>query len=101
MARSRRITHFDRAFRFFPVVDDAGAVVSDGAATDVAIVADVMVPAVTFRERDDVRTAALGLVSSDVRAAPVLDDTGKIVGMIDQHDIVRALTAASISGSST
>ena len=64
---------------------------------DVAIVADVMVPPVQFRVHDDVRTAALGLVASNVRAAPVLDDAGKIIGMIDQLDIVRALTAVGVS----
>jgi CIC family chloride channel protein len=88
----------------FPVLDSEGGVagllpaealrtfVADGAAIDVAIVADVMKMPLTFRVRDDVRKAALALVQSDLRAAPVLDDDGKIIGMIDQSDIVRALS---------
>ncbi|HUJ61011.1 MAG TPA: chloride channel protein [Kofleriaceae bacterium] len=93
----------------FPVVDDAGKVrgllsaealrafVADGAAIEVAIVADVMVAPVTFSEGDDVRGAAIALVRSDLRAAPVLDDQGQIIAMVDQSDIVRALTMASAS----
>ena len=46
------------------------AFVSDGAAIDVAIVADAMVEPLVFGERDDVRTAALALVRRDLRAAP-------------------------------
>ena len=88
----------------FPVVDSEGGVagllpaealrafVADGAAIEVAIVADVMRMPLTFQASDDVRTAAIALVQSDVRAAPVLDETGKIIGMIDQSDIVRALS---------
>ena len=88
----------------FPVIDDTAKVVglmpaemlrnfvADGAAIDVAIVADVMVEPLVFGERDDVRTAALALVRRDLRAAPVLDDTGTIAGMIDEHDIMRALS---------
>jgi CIC family chloride channel protein len=88
----------------FPVTDDAGKVVglmaaeslrafvADGAAIDVAIVADVMVTPLVFGERDDLRTAALALVRRDLRAAPVLDDTGAIAGMIDEHDIMAALS---------
>jgi CIC family chloride channel protein len=93
----------------FPVLDDASKVVglmaaealrnfvADGAAIKVAIVADVMVEPLVFGERDDVRTAALALVRRDLRAAPVLDDAGAIAGMIDEHDIMRALTAAGVS----
>jgi CIC family chloride channel protein len=93
----------------FPVLDDANKVVglmaaeslrnfvADGAAIDVAIVADVMVEPLVFGDRDDVRTAALALVRRDLRAAPVLEDTGTIAGMIDEHDIMRALTTAGMS----
>lgn len=88
----------------FPVLDDTAKVVglvaaeslrafvSEGAAIDVAIAADAMVEPLVFGERDDVRTAALALVRRDLRAAPVLDETGTITGMIDEHDIMRALS---------
>jgi CBS domain-containing protein len=88
----------------FPVLDDGGKVVglmaaeamrsfvADDAAIDVAIVADAMVQPLVFGERDDVRTAALALVRRDLRAAPVLDAQGTIAGMIDEHDIMRALS---------
>ena len=91
----------------FPVVDDSGKVVgllsaesmrsfvADGTEIDVAIVADFMVPPLTFLATDEIRTAALQLVKRDLRAAPVLDGAGTLLGMIDQHDIVRTMTAAA------
>jgi len=45
-----------------------------------------------FGERDDVRTAALALVRRDLRSAPVLDAQGTIIGMVDEHDIMAALS---------
>src|SRR5262249_41245027 len=77
----------------FPVLDDVGKVVGllsaealrsfvvDGTAIGVAIVADAMVPAVVFEQRTDIRTAAAALVRADLRAAPVLDADGMILGM--------------------
>jgi CIC family chloride channel protein len=91
----------------FPVLDDAGAVagllpaealnafLSNGAAADITIVADIMVPPLTFTESTELRTAAIQLVTRDLRAAPVLDAAGAPIGLIDQHDIMRASTAAS------
>jgi CIC family chloride channel protein len=90
----------------FPVVDDAGKVMgllaaeslrgflADGAALAVTIVADAALPPVSFAETDEVRSAALALVRNDLRAAPVIDATGRVVGMLDEHDITRALTLA-------
>jgi CIC family chloride channel protein len=96
----------------FPVLDDAGKVagllsaealrgfVIGGAAIDAAIVADAMVPALVFDVRTDIRTAAVALVRADLRAAPVLDAGGVILGMIDQHDIVRALAGDGVTTAS-
>ncbi len=69
--------------------------VADDAAIEVAVVADVMVAPLVFGEADDVRASALALVKHDLRAAPVVDADGKLVGLLDQHDIVRALTAVA------
>jgi CIC family chloride channel protein len=71
--------------------------VAHGEAREVAIVADVAVAPLTFREHDDVRTAAVALVREDLRAAPVLDGDGRVVGMIDEHDVMRAMTLATMS----
>jgi CIC family chloride channel protein len=94
----------------FPVLDDAGTVVGLLSAEalrgvfseDVAaaIVADVMVEPLTLRDTDGVRGAAVTLVRRDLRAAPVVDAEGKILGMLDQHDIVRAITAGPAPGES-
>jgi CIC family chloride channel protein len=91
----------------FPVLDDASKVVgllsaeamrafvAEGTEIDVAIVADFMSPPLTFLDSDEVRIAALQLVKRDLRAAPVLDAGGHVLGMLDQHDIVRTMSAAT------
>jgi CIC family chloride channel protein len=91
----------------FPVLDDRGAVagllsaealrpfVTDESPRDVVIVADIMVAPLTFTEKDEARAAALQLVKRDLRAAPVVDGGGTVIGMLDQHDIVRALTVVN------
>ncbi len=101
----------------FPVLDDAGTVVGllsaealrgvfaeDGGAGAgagaAAIVADVMVEALVFRDVDELRGAAIALVRRDLRAAPVVDETGAIVGLLDQHDVVQAITAGPAAGES-
>jgi CIC family chloride channel protein len=96
----------------FPVLDDAKTVVgllsaealrgvfSEDGGIPAAIVADVMVEPLVFRDSDEIRSAAVTLVRRDLRAAPVLDATGKILGLLDQHDIVRAITAAPAPGES-
>ena len=96
----------------FPVLDDADAVVGllsaealrgvfaqDGAVPAV-VVADVMLPPLAFHAGDALRDAARALVGRDLRAAPVLDDAGKVIGLLDQHDIVQAITATPAAGDS-
>lgn len=87
----------------FPVVDEAGAVVGliagealrglvGGAeAGGLVIVADVMAPPLTVSLDDDLHAAARALVAADLRAAPVVDEGGRFVGLLDQHDLVGAL----------
>ena len=96
----------------FPVLDDAGAVVgllsaealrgvfAEDGEVAAAIVADVMVEPLTFRDTDELRGAAITLVRRDLRAAPVLDASGKVLGLLDQHDIVHAITASPAAGES-
>jgi CIC family chloride channel protein len=96
----------------FPVLDDAGAVVgllsaealrgvfAEDGEVAAAIVADVMVEPLTFRDTDELRGAAITLVRRDLRAAPVLDASGKLLGLLDQHDIVHAITASPAAGES-
>jgi CIC family chloride channel protein len=91
----------------FPVLGDDGGIAglveaqstrtmaNGGDVSDVAIVADLMKPPLAFKESDGIRQAAVALVRADLRAAPVLDSKGAIIGMVDQHDIVRALTLAN------
>ena len=95
----------------FPVLDDGGGIIGllsaealrgvfeDGEVA-AAIVADVMVPPLTFRATDDLRGAAMTLVRRDLRAAPVLDAEGHILGLLDQHDIMQAITAGPAPGES-
>lgn len=74
-------------------VESLRAFLAHEEAKELAIVADVMVPPLTFQHGDSLRIAATALVRQDVRAAPVLDDAGVIIGMLDQADVTTALTA--------
>ncbi len=88
----------------FPVLDQAGKivglVVADALRTfaaapeamGLAIAADVMKPAVTFEQTTPLRDAVVQLLRSDVRAAPVVDGAGRIVGLLDEADIMRMLS---------
>jgi CIC family chloride channel protein len=97
----------------FPVIDDTAKVigllsaealrafVADGTEIDVAIVADFMAPPLTFAESVPVRIAAVELVKRDLRAAPVIDVAGTVIGLLDQHDIVRTMAAAASAPTDT
>ena len=90
----------------FPVLDHAGAVVgllsaealrgvfAQDDAFPAAVVADVMLEPLVFRASDELRIAAITLVRRDLRAAPVIDDGETVIGLLDQHDIVQAITAS-------
>jgi CIC family chloride channel protein len=91
----------------FPVVDEAGgihglipidAVRHLATHPDVgawAIAADLMRPPVTVSADSDLRAAAQALVAADLRAIPVLDEQGRMIGLLDEHDLSRAYLAAS------
>ena len=87
----------------FPVVDRDGTLVGIIAAEalrvlasnpelrDVAVAGDFMGPARSVRVDQDLRTAAQAMVAADLRAIPVLDEQGAIVGLLDEHDVASVL----------
>jgi CIC family chloride channel protein len=60
-----------------------------------AIASDVMLPAVTLRPDDDLRTAAERMVQSRLRALPVVDATGRIIGLLDESEIAKVYLRAA------
>jgi CIC family chloride channel protein len=60
-----------------------------------AIASDVMLPAVTLRPEDDLRTAAERMVQSRLRALPVVDATGRIIGLLDESEIAKVYLRAA------
>lgn len=92
----------------FPVVDDAGAlrglVTGPGtreiaAADDArwAVAADLMLPPVAVGLDAPLGEVARLLLAHDLRAVPVVDADGRIVGMLDEHDVSRAYVGAARS----
>lgn len=54
----------------------------------------------TFRPDMDVMAAVNTLVKNHVTAAPVVDDSGKLVGMLSERDALGIISVASEDGSS-
>jgi CIC family chloride channel protein len=90
----------------FPVVDDAGTLVGlitgsgtreIAAAEDAswAVAADLMVPPVSVPVTAPLPEIARLLFTADLRAVPVVDEDGRIVGLVDEHDVSRAYLGAS------
>jgi chloride channel protein, CIC family len=83
----------------FPVVDAAGVlrglisaeslrvVVSNPELHDVGVAADMMMPAVSVAVDADLRIAAQLMVVNDLRSIPVIDASGSIIAMLDEHDV--------------
>lgn len=86
----------------FPVLDAhgkmAGVITSDVVrllATErelegLTVAADAMQPPVTLRPDDDLRKATEVLLAQGVREVPVVDDSGRIVGFLDESEVSRA-----------
>lgn len=85
----------------FPVRDQSGAlrgvVTSEALRTlagdqDLAwtVAADLMQRAVSVRPDDDAARAARRMLRAELRELPVVDDSGKIIGFVDEADIARA-----------
>ena len=56
--------------------------------------ADVMRPPITLRQRDDVRVAFEAMLAQGVRELPATDETGAIIGFVDETSIAHAYMAA-------
>ena len=54
------------------------------------VAADIAQPAVSIAPDDDLRTAVKSMQLNMLREVPVLDATGRIVGLLDEADISRA-----------
>jgi CIC family chloride channel protein len=91
----------------FPVVDGAGVLrglitgpnTREIAAADDAswaVVADVMIPPQAVTLQTTLAEVARILVVSNLRAVPVLDDGGRIVGLVDEHDLSRILLGTDV-----
>lgn len=86
----------------FPVRSDAGALLGVITADSLRIIAaereleqmmvaaDAMQPPVTVEIGADLRSAVEVMVTSSLREVPVLDESGRIVGLLDENDITRA-----------
>ena len=86
----------------FPVVDETGklrgliplddlrylAGLADGAAWTIA--ADLMHPAVSVKLDDDLRSATMKMLANNLREIPVIDDDGKILGLLDEQEAAKA-----------
>ncbi len=91
----------------FPVVDERNALlglISAGTLRYMAshrdieawaIAADVMEAPISLRTDADLRTAVLTMNERGVREVPVVDDDGRVLGLLDEQDAFAALLSAS------
>lgn len=94
----------------FPVVDAAGALlglVTGAGAREIAaadddarwaVAADLMVPPASVRETTPLGEVARVMVDRDLRAVPVVDAAGRLLGLVDEHDVSRAYAGALEAG---
>jgi CIC family chloride channel protein len=96
----------------FPVLDEAGQLVGLVTASGVFGVAqqpevcswllatDVMLPVVSLKPGDHLRRATELMIDSGLRELPVIDESGRVVGFLDEADIARSYvdTAARAEG---
>jgi chloride channel protein, CIC family len=92
----------------FPVLADDGALLglitaevlrvstTDPEFVDIALADDLMSPAVFLRVDEDLHEALERLLEQGLRELPVLDETGKIVGFLDEAEVTRAYHAATL-----
>ena len=95
----------------FPVVDASGVLcglvaaealrvlAAEPAAAEHRIVADLMHAAISVTADQELRIAAQRLLEHDLRALPVLDANGAILGLLDEHDLAAAFLGPPPSAS--
>jgi chloride channel protein, CIC family len=83
----------------FPIVDQDGVlrgliaaeslrvIASNPELHQIAVAADLMMPPVSVALESDLRSAAQVMLARDLRSIPVVDATGSIAGLLDEHDI--------------
>lgn len=86
----------------FPVVDESGKMAgiitgdivrllaTERELESLALAMDAMQPPVSVRPEDNLRTATEVLLSQNVREVPVVDESGAIVGFLDESEVSRA-----------
>ena len=96
----------------FPVLDDAQQVVGLVSANSLRVVsleledtrwtlaADLMQPVVFVLASDDLRTATERMVGSSLRELPVLDDAGRVLGLLDESEIAEVYLKAAFRAES-
>ena len=62
-----------------------------------ALAADIMQAPLTLRSDTDLRSALLTMNEHGLREVPIVDDEGKILGLLDEQDAAAALLTASES----
>lgn len=72
-------------------VEALRVVVNNPELGNVVVAADLMTPPVSVSLDQDLRSAAAVMIARDLRSVPVVDQTGNIIGMLDEHDISGAL----------
>lgn len=50
-----------------------------------------------LRPKDSVETAVSLMVDSGLRSLPVIDDAGKVVGVVSRNDLMKAVEGGSVS----
>jgi CIC family chloride channel protein len=64
---------------------------------ELAIAHDLMIPAVSVKDTDDLQRALDAILAHGVRELVVTDQDGRIVGLLDEADITRVYQNATIS----
>lgn len=91
----------------FPVLDAAGKMVGmitpevlrilagDRALEQLTVAADAMVPPLSVRPEDDLRKVSAAMLEHHLREVPVVEEDGRIIGLLDEADVGKAYLDAT------